>query len=327
MDLAMTSDRLNNLTLQQLEALICLVEERSFSRAAQRMLLTQPALTKNIRHIEECLDATVVNRSHAGVSLTPEGKILYDAAVRMVRLRREAGEKIRKLQDQTGGDIYVGASTIPATYLLPRAVSAFRKDHSDIRIFIKTEDSEEVINKVLGREVEIGCIGKAPPGRKLIADPLWSDRLILVAPGNHRWAQKGPVKLAELMREPFVLRERGSGTREVFENYLREEKEIGVAQFNIAGELGSSEAIKEAVLAGLGVSVLSVHAVQRELASGLLREIPVVATRIERRFYLIRLKQFDLRPHHSVFIDFLKSFKPDAALSAGRATPSGVICR
>ncbi|MEE9910791.1 MAG: LysR family transcriptional regulator [Deltaproteobacteria bacterium] len=286
------------------------MEERSFSRAAKRMLLTQPALTKNIRNMEDCLGVKVVNRSNAGVSLTPEGKILYDVAQRMVKLRKEAGEKIQMLHEHAGGDIYIGASTIPATYILPHAVSAFKKDHADIRIFIKTEDSEEVLNMVLDREVEIGCIGKAPLNRKLVAEPVWNDRLILVVPRRHPWVKKRSVDLSELMQEPFVLREKGSATRDVFETHLKEVKLTSLSQFNVCGEFGSSEAIKEAVMAGLGVSVLSVHAVRRELAAKTLFEIPMAASRIERRFYLIYLKQFEFRLHHKTFIDFLKNYAP-----------------
>lgn len=309
MNLSMTSDRLKNLTLQQMEALIHLVEERSFSRAAKCMLLTQPALTKNIRNIEDCLGVKIVHRSNAGVSLTPEGKILYDYAQRIVRLRKEAGDKIRQLHENTGGDIYLCASTIPATYILPRAMSDFKKDHSDIRVFIKTEDSEEVMNMVLDREVEIGCIGKKPQNAKLIAEPVWSDRLILAVPKGHRWMKKGSVDISELLAEPFVLREKGSATRDVFEAYLKENKAINLSQLDICGELGSSEAIKEAVMAGLGVSVLSVHAVYRELASKMLFEVPITSCRIERKFYLIYLKQFDFRLHHKTFIDYLKTYQ------------------
>jgi len=307
--LAMMDDRLKNMTLQQMEALIYLVEERSFSRAAGRMLLTQPALTKQIRHVEDCLGVKVVNRSRDGVSLTPEGKILYDAARRIVRLRRDAADKIRQLQQQAGGDVYLSASTIPATYILPRAISAFRNKHPDIRIFLKTEDSEEVINQVLDREVEIGCVGKRPQNAKLAGEPVWHDRLILAVAAGHRWIEKGLVSVSELLEEPFVLREKGSATREVFESYMREQKSVRLADFNICGELGSSEAIKEAVLAGLGVSVLSVHAVARELASGMLFEIPLASCRIERRFYLIYLKPFEPRTHHKTFLDFLKHYK------------------
>lgn len=309
MQLNMTDDRLKNITLQQMEALIYLVEERSFSRAAARMLLTQPALTKQIRHVEDCLGVKAVNRSRDGVSLTPEGKILYDAVRRIVRLRRDAADKIDQLRKQPGGDVYLSASTIPATYILPRAVSSFKKKHPDIRIFLKTEDSEEVINQVLDREVEIGCIGKSPQNAKLIAEPVWHDRLILAVPAGHRWIGKGAVGVSELMKEPFVLREKGSATRDVFESYMKENKAVSLANFNICGEMGSSEAIKESILAGLGVSVLSVHAVTRELASGMLFEIPVVSCRIERRFYLISLRQFEPRAHHKTFFDFLKIYK------------------
>ena len=306
---AMTNDRLKNLTLQQLEALIALVEERSFSRAARSMLLTQPALTKNIRNMEDYLGVKVVNRSNAGISLTPEGKILYDYAQRMVRLRKEACEKIQQMHENAGGDIYVGASTIPATYILPKAISELKKGHPEIRIFLKMEDSEEVMNMVLDREVEIGCIGKKPLNRKLVAVPLWSDRLILIAPGSHRWVRKGTVSLSELLQEPFVLREKGSATRDVFEKYLKENKSISLSQLNICGEMGSSEAVKEAVMAGLGVSFISVHAVARELVRKTLCEIPVASCRIERELFLIYLKQFDFRLHHKIFVNFLKNHK------------------
>lgn len=301
--------QLKNITLQQMEALIFLVEERSFSRAAKRMLLTQPALTKNIHNIEDCLGVKVVHRSNAGVSLTPEGKIFYDYAQRIVRLRREAAEKIQQLHENKGGDIYISASTIPATYILPRALSDFKKEYADIRVFMKTEDSEEVMNMVLDREVEIGCIGKKPQNAKLIAEPVWPDRLILVAPKGHRWIKQRAVDLTELVNEPFVLREKGSATRDVFETYLKENKGISLSQFNVCAELGSSAAVKEAVLAGLGVSVLSIHAVGRELASKMLFDIPILSCRIERKFHLIYLKQFEFRPHHRTFVDYLKNYK------------------
>jgi DNA-binding transcriptional LysR family regulator len=304
----MTDDRFKNISLQQMEALICLAEERSFSRAAKRMLLTQPALTKNIRNVEDCLGVKVVNRSNAGVSLTPEGKILYDYAQRISKLRKEAGEKIDKLHEKTGGNIYMSASTIPANYILPRAMSLFRQKHPDIQIYIKTEDSEEVLNMVLDNEVELGCIGKKPLDRKLVSEPLWDDRLVLVIPKSHRWAKKQTISLPELLVEPFVLREKGSATRDIFESYLKEKKLIHLSRLNICGELGSSEAIKEAVIAGLGVSVMSMHAIKRELSQRLLIEIPIEGCLIERKIYLIYKRQFEFRPAHKIFIKFLKTF-------------------
>jgi DNA-binding transcriptional LysR family regulator len=304
----MSIDRFKNITIQQMEAIISLVEEGSFSRAAKRMLLTQPALTKNIKNAEDCIGVRLVNRSSAGISLTPEGKILYDYARRMVRLRDEAKEKVLALSRETGGNVYLSASTIPATYILPRALSDFNKSNADIHIYIKTADSEVAMNMVLDNEVEMGFIGKKPLNKKLTAETLWKDRLVLIVSKNHAWCKKKSISLQELLKEPFVIREKGSATRELFEAYLK--KSISHAQFNICGELGSSEAIKEAVIAGWGVSVISIHAVSRELSQGLLCEVPIQRLTMERNFYLIYRRQFEFRPFHKTFINFIKRYTP-----------------
>ena len=303
-------DRFKNITLQQMEAIIALVEEGSFSRAARRMLLTQPALTKNIKNAEDCLGVRLANRSSAGISLTPEGKILYDCARRMVRLRDEAKEKVLALSKEAGGNVYLSASTIPATYILPRALSNFNKANADIHVNIKTADSEEAMNMVLDNEVEIGFIGKKPLNKKLAAETLWKDRLALVASKNHAWFKKKSIALPELLNEPFVIREKGSATRELLEACLKKSKSITLDRFNICGELGSSEAVKESVIAGWGVSAISIHAVSRELSQGLLCEIPVQGLSMERNFYLIYRRQFDFRPFHKTFINFIKRYTP-----------------
>jgi DNA-binding transcriptional LysR family regulator len=306
----MSSEYFKNITFQQMEAVIALVEERSFSRAAKKMLLTQPALTKNIKNVEDSLGVMVVKRSNAGISLTPEGKILYDYAQRIVKLRDEAKSKITKLHENTGGEIYIGASTIPANYILPRVLSAFGKTNPDIRIYVKTADSEEAMNMVLDNEVEIGCIGKKPLNSKLMSETLWKDRLVLIVPKLHPWSKKKSITFAELSKEPFVIREKGSATRDLFESYLKESKSMSLAQFNIRGELGSSEAVKEAVIAGMGVSVISIHAVERELSQGLLFEVPIQGCTMERNFYLIYKRQFDFRLFHKTFINFIKRYVP-----------------
>ncbi|MDM7985906.1 MAG: selenium metabolism-associated LysR family transcriptional regulator [Smithella sp.] len=304
----MSMDRFKNITIQQMEAIIALVAEGSFSRAAKRMFLTQPALTKNIKNAEDCIGTRLFNRSSTGISLTPEGKILYDYARRVVRLRDEAKEKVLALRKETGGNIYLSASTIPATYILPRALSDFNKTNADIHIYIKTADSEEAMNMVLDNEVEMGFIGKKPLNKKLAAETLWKDRLALVVSRNHAWCKKKSVTLPELLKEPFVVREKGSATRELFESYLKKSKSISLDQFNTCGELGSSEAIKEAVIAGWGVSVISIHAVSREMSQGLLCEIPLQGYTMERHFYLIHKRQFEFRPFHKTLVNFIKNY-------------------
>ena len=305
----MTHDRFKSITFQQMEALISLVEEGSFSLAAKKMLLTQPALTKNIKNVEDALAVIVVNRSSSGISLTPEGKILYNYAERIIKLRDEAKAKIGRLSENTGGNIYVSASTIPATYILPGALSEFKKKHPDIRVSIKTADSEEAMNMVLDKEVEIGCIGKKTTNKKLITEPLWKDRLILAVPKGHRLCHSKSIRFSELLNEPFVIREKGSATRELFESCLKESKSMNLSGLNICGELGSSEAIKEAILGGLGISVISIHAIKRELTAGMLFEVPIAGLNMERNFYLIYPRQTDFRLSHKIFIAFLKGYR------------------
>ena len=312
----MKNEDFKGITLQQMEALISIIEERTFSGAARKMSLTQPSLTKHIKNVEGLLGARILNRQSRGITLTPEGKILYDYAKRILKLREEAKEKIQRVRENETGNIFISASTIPATYILPRVLSDFRKARPDIRFYMQNADSDEVIEMITGNRGEVGFVGKDPRSSRLHAEALWKDRLVLAVPSNHPFVKKGSVTLSELSREPFIVRERGSATREVFEGCLRDQMKLTLASFNIISEVGSSEAVKEAVIAGLGVSVISMHAVAREIDGGLIVEVPLKGCRIERYFYVIYRRQFALMHHHKLFLDFIKNYRLEKALPA-----------
>ena len=208
---------MKNINLLQLEALVHLVEERSFSRAAKRMFLTQPSLTKHIRNLEDALGAKVVNRASRDFTLTPEGRVIFDYARRILKLREEAADRVMRVRASEAGDIRVAASTIPATYILPPAIAEFRRRHPAIRTAVRAADSSEVIETVLENGAEIGFIGKKPASAKLADEPLWRDRMVLAVPAAHPWAKRRSVRLREIREEPFVIREKGSATREAFE--------------------------------------------------------------------------------------------------------------
>jgi DNA-binding transcriptional LysR family regulator len=305
----MNYNNFKNITLQQLDSLVNVVEERSFSRAAKKMRLSQPSLTKHIQHLEDIVDARVMVRKQTGISLTPEGRIVYESAKRIFRMIDEAGEKIARMRENEAGNIYITASTIPATYILPHLIQAFRTSYPEINCFVKTRDSEETVAMILDDEAEIGFIGRPVEHRKLHVERLWKDNMILVVPPKHKWAGSKSISLDEVSEEPFVIRERGSATRATLEKYLHEKKKRDLSTFNIIGEMGSSEAVKEAVIAGLGISIISLHAVRREIENGLLIEMPVRNCRIERDFYVIYKKQLNLMKHHLLFFDFLRTFE------------------
>ena len=300
---------MKNINLLQLESLVNLVEERSFSRAAKRMYLTQPSLTKHIRNLEDALGAKVVNRASRAFTLTPEGRVVYDYARRILKLREEAMDRVMRVRETEAGDISIAASTIPATYILPNTIGGFRKRYPGIRTTVRTADSSEVIEMILENEAEVGFIGKRPPAGKLVAEALWKDRLVLAVPAAHPWAKRRAIRLREIAEEPFVIREKGSGTRETVEKCLRDSGNPGPA-LDVVAEMGSSEAVKEAILAGLGISVISAHAIRRELKSGLLAALSIEECRMERSFYLIYRRQFDLMAHHKRFIEYVRAYRP-----------------
>lgn len=309
-DSCMITDQFKSITLQQLEALVALAEERSFSEAAKKMLLSQPSMSKHIKNLEIFVNRPLINRTKTGISLTQEGSILYGYAKKVLRLRDEAREKILSLEDTVSGHVFVGTSTIPSTYILPAVLAGLRKTYSDIQAHILSSDSDEVIDMVLGGQVEIGFIGKTINDRKLHCEPVWDDELILVAPNGHRIGELREASIEDILHEPFILREKGSGTRSIFESYLNEHDLPHLSRFSVSCELGSSEAVKEAVIAGLGISVLSIHAVRREIGQGLLTPIPLKPPRILRSFSVIYRKQFVPLPHHRAFLDYAKAWDP-----------------
>ncbi len=302
---------MRNVSMQQLDALVHLVEERSFSRAARRMYLSQPSLTKHIRNLEDALGAKVVNRASRAFTLTPEGRVVYDYARRILKLREEAVDRVMRVRAAEEGDIRIAASTIPATYILPYALGEFRTKYPGIRAAVRAADSSDVIEAVLANGAEIGFIGKEPAGAKLAAEPLWRDRMVLAVPASHPWAKRKSIRLRELEKEPFVIRERGSGTRETFERCLAEAGKTDLSRFSVAAEMGSSEAVKEAVIAGVGVSVISIYAIRREVAAGVLAAIAIEGCPVERFFHVIHRRHFDLMAHHRIFLDFIRAYRPE----------------
>ncbi len=306
----MNRDTFKDITLQQMEILIALVETGSFTKAAGRFFLSQPSLTKQIQNLETAAGTRLVNRGSAGISLTPEGQILYDYAKRILRLREDAKDRIERIKEQEAGHVYISASTIPATYILPRLLSRLIQTHPEIQIHMQMHDSEETLQIVLADQAEMGFVGKEPLHKKLIAERLWKDHLALVVPVTHPLAERASVSVEELTGIPFVVRERGSATREIVEQCLQAHCDTSLSHFNVICEMGSSEAVKEAILSGLGVSILSLFAVNRELSQGLLKAVHVSGCNIERHFSIIYKKQFPFMKYHKKFLNFVKKFQP-----------------
>ena len=232
---------------------------------------------------------------------------MHAYARRILRLRDEAREKIAQTRDNTFRHISTGASTIPGSYIMPHALSALRDRYPQLIVHIRSGDSHDILEMVAADQVEIGFIGRGTADKRFSCEPIWKDTLVLVAGKDHQAARsKDIANLADL---PFISREIGSGTRTIIETRFKAEDRW--SGFNVVSEMGSSEAVKEAVLAGLGVSFLSVHAVRRELSQGLLKRVAWPGSPLSRDIFMVYKKQFKPLPRHDIFMTCMRAYRPN----------------
>ena len=208
------------MNIRRLEIFCRVVELRSFTKAAEALLLSQPTVSEHIRALEEVLGDKMIDRLGREVLPTPAGKVFYRYAHDIVQMRDEAIEALARFKGQLAGQLVLGASTIPGTYILPELIASFKTVHPAIQITVRIADTADITRDVAVGDAEAGLIGSVPSDRRLKEREVSSDELILAVHPDHRWAGRGKVTPDELEGEPFVLREHGSGTRTVTEKIL-----------------------------------------------------------------------------------------------------------
>ena len=242
----------------------------SFTAAAKILGLTQAAVSQRIGALEKTLDVPLFRRQGGRVLLTAAGQRLYDYVQQILALHREARQEIAGQKPSISGELLLGASTVPGEHLLPALLSIFHQRFPGIQVKAEISDSMKVIAQVERGQVSLGLVGRKADNPHLEFRHFATDRMVLVVPPNHAWCRRKQVSFRQLCQQPLVLREAGSGLRHCFEKQLAR---LGksLRDLQIALELGSNEAIKEAVLRGLGVAILSSYAVAKERKAGVLR--------------------------------------------------------
>jgi LysR family transcriptional regulator, low CO2-responsive transcriptional regulator len=272
------------MTLRQFEVFLAVAGERSFSRAARRIHASQPTLSEHVSDLERELGKKLFFRRGREVTLTEAGRVFEAYAARAVSAVDGARQAIAELDGLAHGSVLVGASTTPGLYVMPRLIAAFRARYPGVELKLQTANSQIIEERVKGRELDLGVVGGHSLGRGedcLAAGLL--DELVLVVPPGHRWAKRRNVAPDRLAGEPMLMREPGSATRAVTERTLQR---AGV-KFRVAMELDHPEAIKQAVMAGLGISLVSIYAVQGEIATRRLAALRLRGVRIQRHFHII----------------------------------------
>lgn len=290
--------------IRRLEVFCKVVELKSFTKAAESLLLAQPTVSEQIRGLEETLGEKLLDRLGREVLPTPAGKLFYQYAQNIIRLSEEALQSLAQFKGSLAGDLILGASTIPGNYVLPRYVGAFKALHPSIRITIRIIDTAGIVEEVASGNLEAGLVGSRPNDRRLVSEELFSDELILAVTPGHGWAKTGKVQLQQLAKEPFILRPRGSGTRAAMERIL-EQHGFDVSKFLIVAEMGTTEAVRQSIKAGIGVSILSRQAIEEDVTHGSLVTVEIEGIRFLRPLFTIQRKGRRTTPLCSAFLDFL----------------------
>jgi DNA-binding transcriptional LysR family regulator len=291
--------------LPYLETFARAAELSSFTAAARAVGLTQAAVSQRVQALEAELGVSLFRRQGGRVSLTEAGRRLYTYAQRILDLHREAREAVTGRPAPLGGELTLAASSVPGEHLLPALLATFQHAHPHVRVRATVADSRAVLEQVLQGKADLGLVGGRGESPHLDYRCFACDRMVLVVPAAHAWARRRRVSLEELGRQPLILREAGSGSRWCLEQALARAGK-SLRDLRVALELGSNEAIKEAVLRGLGVAVLSSHVVGKEVAAGQLRALRVAALALTREMFVAWDRRRVLPIPARLFLDLLE---------------------
>ena len=292
------------MTLRQFEVFLAVARARSFRRAAEALHLSQPALSQHVRGLEGELGVRLFHRLARTVNLTEAGRVLEEHAVRVFTTLADARRAIGELMGLQRGTLTIGASTTPGIYVLPRVLASFRRRYPGIELSMRLGNSAEIERLIRASDLDLGLVGGHVLGsdEECLASGLVDELVLVVAPG-HPWGSRREIAATRLAESPLLMREVGSATRQVTERALAQ---AGVA-YRAGMVFEHTEAIKQAVMAGLGVAFVSTHAVRTEVASGRLHALRLRGLRLTRHFHLIHHEGRTLSAAARAFMDLLAS--------------------
>ncbi|MDP3047983.1 MAG: selenium metabolism-associated LysR family transcriptional regulator [Thermodesulfovibrionales bacterium] len=290
--------------IHHLKVFLSVFKNKSFSKASEELSLTQPTISDHVKSLEEELNCKLFDRLGRTIMPTKEAEVLYSHAMEIIEKADNIKDVIGQFKKEITGELIIGASTIPGTYLMPAIISSFKKKYPSVFFQIAIADSEEIIKKVLKHELLIGIVGSKLGNEQIHYMPFMEDELIVVSAPS--MLKKERTTLNELIKFPMVLREEGSGTRRETEKIL-EERGISFEDIKISGIFGSTDAIKQAVKEGLGVSILSRLSVKDELKYGILKEIKLTNIEMKRKFYIVTHQKRTSPLAYNIFLEHIKT--------------------
>jgi DNA-binding transcriptional LysR family regulator len=296
-----------DLDLRKLEIFYWVAELKSFSQAAELLSLRQPTVSAHVQELEDASGGKLFYRMHGRVSLTPLGELLAERAKTLLAFKRETRAAVEQFHGTLSGELWVGGSSIPGEYLLPAKLGAFTRKYPRVKPILRIRDSAGIIEDVLDSKVELGFVGSRIADARLAFKKVWNDEMVLAVPKGHPWSRRKFVQVAELRSQKFVSREPGSGTLDSFRQLLSKGHRSAGKLLDVSMELGSTQAVIEALRAGFGISILSRISIQNELDEGSLVEVRIRGLTMRRDCYEVVHRRRPLHPIAQAFREFLKT--------------------
>jgi DNA-binding transcriptional LysR family regulator len=304
----------SQLNFHQLYIFYAVASYHSFSRAAEALDITQPAVSIQIQELEKALGATLFHRRSRGLRVTEVGETVYSYAQQIFSLSNKLLETVQEMHGLQTGRLTLGASTTPGEFVLPLAIGQFRQVYPGIQVEMSIANTRSVVQRILSREIDLGMVGDhpQPPSDELEIIDYLVDEIALVAAPTHPVAQAQSLTLQQVAEQGLIVREEGSATRNTAERYFAQ---MGVTPY-IALSLGSNQAVKQAAVAGGGVGIISRLGVAAEVKAGMLVILNVEGWDCRRSLSLVRPKDRYLSPAQRAFIQFLETERPGPSIEA-----------
>lgn len=297
---------------RQLETFVNVVKLKSFSKAADKLFITQPTVTNHIQNLEKELGTLLINRMGKKISLTKAGSILYKNSLSILNSFEMTKFELEAFKGKIQGHLEIASSSVPRKCLLPSIISSFLIQYPEVTFSVLENDSKQVINSILEGDYDFGIVGSKFESNNLDYISIFSDKLVLITPNNFREDLKNydEIEINDLLSSKFILRERGSGTRDAIEAWFNEQG-FSIDSIKVVAYIEDTNCIKELVSLGVGISLVSEKVVQDELKLGKYKMLTVKGLNINREFYFVYHKNRQLNPLGEAFRDFVLNNKKD----------------
>ncbi|MCT4607245.1 MAG: selenium metabolism-associated LysR family transcriptional regulator [Marinisporobacter sp.] len=289
---------------RQLETFITIARLKSFSKAADALFLTQPTISNHIQNLENELSTILINRSNKRVTLTKAGEILFSHAIEILNKREQALFSLESFKDKIEGTLEIACSTIPEQYILPPLLSAFNKIYPHVHYNLLHYDSQQVVDGVLNGKIDFGFVGAKDAIKHLHYIDVLEDNLVIIAPNTNPYKSLDQISIDFFLKEKIILREAGSGTRKIFEKLLNNHN-ISLDQLHVVACIENTEAIKQCVKNGLGITMISEYAIKNEVHHNMLKKLELKDMDTKRNFYFVYHEPRILSPLAETFKNFM----------------------